>query len=200
MTAQIEEPLLIVYDSRAIRETIALLGPSVCRQVVELDTPDDTLDIIACDRPALVVLCAMTAKTRAYSLCREIKQRYPGPALPVMILALQDPAESRRRAAEAGADDALQLSISAEELLAHIRALLAARPKDAERSPEDTARGAFRAQIGAAARSLGDLAAAVAEHEANSRRLVALLESTERRLRDLQRSVPRPDPDTYEQP
>lgn len=127
MSEQNIDRILIVYDSRTIRETLCLLGETTDLDLIEIDEPEKTLDAVRQQNPSLVVLCAMTVNPRAYDICRQLKQEYPGLSLPVIILTINDSEETRRQADGAGADEALQLSLSAAALLNHIHAFLRAR-------------------------------------------------------------------------
>lgn len=118
--------VLVVYDSRTIRDTLCLLDTNPHIHVLESDTPDEAVNLVKTEAPDIVILCAMTGNTHAYALCTRIKEALRTDAPPIMMLAIQDTPAARKRAHEAGADDALQLSISEEDLLFRIRALLLA--------------------------------------------------------------------------
>jgi DNA-binding response OmpR family regulator len=127
MNQPLDECILIVYDSPGIRDTIQLFDTHSCARLVEMDDLERAPEAIGEHDPAIVVLCALASNTIAYDLCRKIKSAEDVTYRPVVILALRDDEETRARAYGAGADDALQLSISAHDLLFHVRTLLHAR-------------------------------------------------------------------------
>jgi two-component system cell cycle response regulator len=184
MPIRIDAPILVVYDSRATRETIALLSPESCPNVTEVDSPEDAFSTMRSTPPALVLLCAMTGKTRAYDTCRAIKSDPRLRRLPVMMLTLHDSDEARRRAFEAGADDTLQLSISAEEILEHLQQLLETSSSSSRPAPAAPRGPESPVQIEAAARAIEGLVTALEEQQEHLRLVTTRLRACERALRD----------------
>jgi CheY-like chemotaxis protein len=188
MNERIDDPLLVVYDSRAIRETVSLLDPETCPHAVEVDDPGLALGMVEQHRPALAVLCAMTPKTRAYELCRRLKTHHEE-ELPVVIVSLQDREEIRQQAEAAGADEFFQLSISAEELSERIAALLEERwprPQRPAASPPPPAAVPF-SQCAGVALALRELADSLTAYEVQTRSLAEQLRSCAARLDHLPR-------------
>lgn len=127
MHPTLDEPILIIYDSPGIRETIQLLDPAVCRCIWETEQAQEALSLIQRNAPSLILLCAMTKNTWSFNFCREIKNTDTLCHLPVLILCLNSREEIRTRAVMAGADETLQINCSPDDLLFSIRSLLYAR-------------------------------------------------------------------------
>ncbi|MHC4887133.1 MAG: response regulator [Planctomycetota bacterium] len=127
MSAIIDEPILVVYDSEGIRETVQLLDSGLCPNTLEAVSEEQALHLQKNHTPSLTILCAMARDTWTYRLCRRLKQDAGDHFLPILILALRDPEETKQRARDAGADECMLISSSPESLQQAVRTLLAAR-------------------------------------------------------------------------
>jgi len=70
----------------------------------------------------LLLLDIMMPKLDGFSLCAEVRKRYP--ALPILMVTAKGQVDDRVAGLDAGADDYLVKPFSSRELLARIRALL----------------------------------------------------------------------------
>lgn len=120
--------ILVVYDSRAIRDTISLLafeeGPY---EVMSLDDPGEAVTVAGTFRPDLIVLCAMTPHSSVLGTCRALKAALGEEYVPIVVYALRSDMELRQSVFDAGADDMIQVTIAPEEMILRIRALLRTR-------------------------------------------------------------------------
>ncbi len=119
--------ILIVYDSRSIRETVSVLSNEPAFKIIELDDPQQVEECVEEVLPSLVIICAMTRTTTAYDSCRQVKELTAGGFVPVMLYALKAGAEEREQAFMAGADDLVPVNTSHAELMCRIRSLLRVR-------------------------------------------------------------------------
>jgi two-component system response regulator MprA len=85
------------------------------------------------EKPDLVLLDIMMPRLDGYALCAELR-RLSIP-VPVLMLTAKGQVEDRVRGLDAGADDYLVKPFSTDELLARVRALLAARAASRRRCP-----------------------------------------------------------------
>jgi sigma-B regulation protein RsbU (phosphoserine phosphatase) len=120
------ERILVVYDSPSIKETVSVFDQNPPWQVAETNVGDDFREALEKAQPDLVVLCAMTQSSQAFSLCGDIKAE-SSLYLPVVIYALKISDDSRKAAYQSGADDIIQVSISPEDLYCRINSLLRIR-------------------------------------------------------------------------
>lgn len=120
--------ILVVYDSRAIRDTISLLafedGPY---DVMNLDEPGRAVEVLASFHPDLIVLCAMTPHSSVLLTCRTLKQALGEAYVPLVVFSLRSDMELRQSVFDAGADAMIQVTIAPEEMLLRIRSLIRIR-------------------------------------------------------------------------
>jgi class 3 adenylate cyclase/CheY-like chemotaxis protein len=82
------------------------------------------LEVLAAERPDLVLLDVMMPGMSGYDVCRAIRADPTKAMLPVVLVTALDPAEERVKGLDAGADDFLSKPVSQAELLARVRSLL----------------------------------------------------------------------------
>jgi len=82
------------------------------------------LEVLASERPDLVLLDVMMPGMSGYDVCREIRADPAHAMLPVVLVTALDPVEERAKGLDAGADDFLSKPVSQAELLARVRSLL----------------------------------------------------------------------------
>lgn len=104
--AAVSRPVLLVVD----REPGALIAPSRYLEeagftVHRASTAAGTLDLFALVRPDLVVLDSLLPDESGFALCKKIRGREDGRALPIVLLTEGDDYESIQRSHEAGATD-----------------------------------------------------------------------------------------------
>ncbi len=119
-----QNTLLVVYDSRAIRDTLTVLdfGPEF--RLVAIDDPAEVVGAVQRECPDLVILCAMARETTAYDNCQKLRQILGDRFLPILIYSLRGASEDLTRAYAAGADDLVLVNLAPEELLFRVRTLL----------------------------------------------------------------------------
>jgi two-component system, OmpR family, response regulator MprA len=114
--------VLVVDDEPAVREALrASLEFDGYRVSVASDGADG-LELIARDRPDLVVLDVMMPRMDGLTACRRLRAADPG--MPVLMLTARDAVGDRVTGLNAGADDYLVKPFDLDELLARVRALL----------------------------------------------------------------------------
>jgi serine phosphatase RsbU (regulator of sigma subunit) len=115
--------VLVIFESRAVRETVSLLELGRDFEVLTADGRADGLKSVEEQEPDLVVVSAVAGQERARDLVVEIKRAVADSYLPVVVVSVRfDPAE-RELAFRAGADDCLELTSSDEEGHWRLRAL-----------------------------------------------------------------------------
>lgn len=119
--------ILVVYDSRAIRETVSVVGLNEEWEVVVLDEPRRLQDCLETITPDAVLLCCMTDDTAAYDGARVAKKHAGAAFLPVLLYMLNPTTEAMARAFAVGADDVVKVTIKTEDLDLRIRSLLRIR-------------------------------------------------------------------------
>jgi adenylate cyclase len=82
------------------------------------------LEVLAAERPDLVLLDVMMPGMSGYDVCRKIRADPAHAMLPVVLVTALDPAQERAKGLDAGADDFLSKPVSQAELLARVRSLL----------------------------------------------------------------------------
>jgi class 3 adenylate cyclase/CheY-like chemotaxis protein len=82
------------------------------------------LEVLATERPDLVLLDVMMPGMSGYDVCRAIRADPAQAMLPVVLVTALDPAEERAKGLDEGADDFLSKPVSQAELLARVRSLL----------------------------------------------------------------------------
>ena len=84
----------------------------------------EALQLIATERPDLVLLDVVMPQMSGYEVCRKIRTNPATATLPVVMVTALDPAQERVKGIDAGADDFLSKPINQQELLARVRSLL----------------------------------------------------------------------------
>ncbi|MBX6391467.1 MAG: response regulator transcription factor [Frankia sp.] len=113
--------VLVVDDDAAVRQS---LERSLRFEGYEVATAADgaaALDLIARDRPDIVVLDVMMPRMDGLEACRQLRAR--GDDLPVLMLTARDGLADRVSGLDVGADDYLVKPFALEELFARLRAL-----------------------------------------------------------------------------
>lgn len=114
--------ILVVDDDAAVRES---LERSLRFEGYEVGTAADgvdALDLVARDRPDIVVLDVMMPRMDGLEACRRLRAR--GDDLPVLMLTARDGLADRVSGLDVGADDYLVKPFALEELFARLRALI----------------------------------------------------------------------------
>ena len=118
--------ILVVEDEPAIAELIAINLRHAGFEVSVAADADAAQDAVDGVLPALVVLDWMLPGRSGHALVRQWRAAPRTRALPVIMLTARSEEADKVSGLDAGADDYLTKPFSANELLARIRALLAA--------------------------------------------------------------------------
>jgi two-component system, OmpR family, response regulator len=114
--------LLIVDDEENLR---SMLAAALQHHGFTVTTAEDgrrALDLIADERPQLVLLDVMMPGLDGFEVCRRI--RADGDRTPVLFLTARDSTEDKVRGLTLGGDDYLQKPFSLDELVARCEAIL----------------------------------------------------------------------------
>lgn len=126
MTA-VSSAILVVDDDADHRTLLATYLAADGYPVVEADSGERALEIIAEQPVALVLLDVMLPGLSGFDVCRRLKRDPKTAATPVvMVTALGDPT-SRAKAFDSDADEFIAKPVFRLELLARVRAILRLR-------------------------------------------------------------------------
>jgi putative two-component system response regulator len=116
--------ILVVDDCRVNVHLLTRLLARDGHEVVSASNGDDALEIVARERPDLVLMDVMMPKRDGFETCRLLKQSAATRLIPVVLVtALQD-AQGKVTGLDAGADDFLTKPVNPPELQARVRSLL----------------------------------------------------------------------------
>jgi DNA-binding response OmpR family regulator len=113
--------VLVVEDEEAIASFVAAYLRKDGFDVRTTSSGYDALQLVATERPALVVLDLMLPDLDGMEVCRRIRQ---GGDLPVLMLTARDDDLDKIAGLDAGADDYLTKPFNPRELVARVRAIL----------------------------------------------------------------------------
>jgi len=117
--------ILLVDDTPAnVKLVIDRLTAEGGYEVDSAASGEEALAAIARNPPDLVLLDVVMPGMNGYEVCREIRRRPDGEALPIILMTALDAVEERVMGLEAGADDFLSRPVSWPELRARVRSLL----------------------------------------------------------------------------
>jgi serine phosphatase RsbU (regulator of sigma subunit) len=194
--------VLVIFESRAVRETVSLLNSGQAFEVSAADSHRDGLQAVLAAPPDLVVVSAVAGHERARELVQELREK-AGECLPVAVVSVRfDPAE-REMACRAGADDCLDLTDADDGHVWRLAALArfgraARRARERESATEQRALALARANAEAGQmimeveerdrriqeqqRELAERARRLAQANAEAGRLILQVEEKDRRL------------------
>lgn len=115
------EKILIVDDERPIADILAYNLERAGYQVVVAHDGRQALQLVARERPDLIVLDIMLPELDGLAVCREIRQTSQ---VPILMLTAREEEVDRVVGLELGADDYVTKPFSPRELLARVRAIL----------------------------------------------------------------------------
>ena len=114
--------MLVVEDDEQVRRSVERALRFEGYAVSVAADGDEALQVLAADRPDVVVLDIMMPRLDGIGVCRLMRAR--GDRTPVLMLTARHELSDRVAGLEAGADDYLVKPFALEELLARLRALL----------------------------------------------------------------------------
>lgn len=119
-----EPRILLVEDDERIRQALGLALADEGCQVVEAQSGEDALELLASATVDLVLLDLMLPGVDGLAVCRSLRSRGD---LPIIIVTARSDTADVISGLEAGADDYVTKPLVASELAARIRALLRRR-------------------------------------------------------------------------
>jgi two-component system, sensor histidine kinase and response regulator len=115
--------LVVDDDQRNVRLMESILKTNGY-PVIKAYDGQEALDLIASERPDLVLLDVMMPKMSGFEVCQRIRKDYETRLLPVIMVTALNALEEKVQALELGADDFLSKPINKVELLAKLRSML----------------------------------------------------------------------------
>jgi DNA-binding response OmpR family regulator len=95
--------ILVVEDQDSIRKMIEALVGARGYAVTAVSTGTKAIDVAATDPPDMVLLDLMIPGYDGFEVCRRLRSDPRTKALPILIISALDDADSRAKAAAAGA-------------------------------------------------------------------------------------------------
>ena len=95
--------ILVVEDQDSIRRMIEALVGARGYKVTAVSTGTKAIDVAATDPPDMVLLDLMIPGYDGFEVCRRLRSDPLTRAVPILIISALDDADSRAKAAEAGA-------------------------------------------------------------------------------------------------
>jgi len=114
--------LLAVDDSKTLRKVLEITFAGEDFQTELAGSPDEALQKLRVNRPAIVLLDTFLAGASGYDLCQQIKGE--APATRVILLSSKHRPYDQTRGAQVGADDYIDKPFDTQKLIEKVRALL----------------------------------------------------------------------------
>jgi adenylate cyclase len=116
--------ILVVDDTPQNVKLLADLLGVKGYAVVTASSGPQALEVLAAERPDLVLLDVMMPGMTGYEVCQRIRSDPTTGILPVVMVTALDPGQERIKGLDAGADDFLTKPVNQAELLARVRSLV----------------------------------------------------------------------------
>lgn len=123
----ISPPILVVDDDLDNRMLLRTFLEAEGHTVVEADTGEQALEMIARQPMAIVLLDVMLPGLSGFDVCRRIKRDRASAGTPVLMVTALGDTESRSKAFDSDADEFIAKPVFRRELIARVRALLRLR-------------------------------------------------------------------------
>ena len=120
-------PILIVDDDKDNRMLLSTYLSAEGHAVVEADSGEKALEILAQGPVALVLLDVMLPGLSGFDVCRRIKRDPKTAGTPVVMVTALGDTESRTRAFDSDADEIIAKPVFGRELLARVHSILRLR-------------------------------------------------------------------------
>ena len=114
--------MLVAEDDTAVRESLERALRFSGYDVHVAADGGEALDVVATQRPELIILDVMMPHTDGLTVCRRVREQ--GVETPILMLTARHLVSDRVAGLDAGADDYLVKPFALEELRARVRALL----------------------------------------------------------------------------
>ena len=113
--------MLVIDDEPQIRRAVRRAMEAEGCRVIEADTGESALDLVAAERPSLVILDLGLPGLGGVELCRQLRART---AAPIVVLSARHDDSEKVALLDAGADDYVTKPFSTAELQARTRVQL----------------------------------------------------------------------------
>jgi len=133
------QTVLVVEDETSIASFVALYLKNAGYGIRTVGTGQEALDVLARERPDLIVLDLMLPDLDGLEICKRVRQSSD---VPILMLTARDEDVDKIIGLEVGADDYLTKPFNPRELVARIRSILRrAAPERRERESETIQHG-----------------------------------------------------------
>lgn len=129
----IAPPILVVDDDADNRTLLRTFLEAEGHTVVEVETGEKALELIAQQPMAIVLLDVMLPGVSGFDVCRRIKRDKVSAGTPVLMVTALGDTESRSKAFDSDADEFIAKPVFRRELIARVRALLRLRRTQSEK-------------------------------------------------------------------
>ncbi|MEI6831725.1 MAG: response regulator transcription factor [Candidatus Omnitrophota bacterium] len=130
-----KEQILIIEDDKHISKLVKYNLEKAGYDCTVADDGEEALDVLAKERPDLIILDIMLPKMDGFELCRAIKQDVKLKNIPIIMLTAKGEEVDRIVGLELGADDYVVKPFSPRELILRMKAIL--KRGKSEESPKD---------------------------------------------------------------
>ena len=116
--------ILVVDDSPTQQKLVAAALTKSGYRVLTADDGDEALEVVARERPAIVVLDVVMPRKNGFQVCRQLKSAVETRDIKVLLLTSKGNESDRFWGLKQGADAYLTKPFEDDQLIAHIRQLI----------------------------------------------------------------------------